>query len=84
MRGPLSGASFEWISVGPSPNPRERWSLGRRAVGANPSGQAAAMTAVSLPVPRTKLRLSVLRPVGMLSPRGLGGPMRGAFIGGKF
>ena len=84
VRGPLSGARFEWITVGPSENPRERWMLGQGRQRFNQSGLPAAMTRLSVPLPRTKLELSVQRPVGVLSPRGVGGPARGAFISGKF
>lgn len=84
VRGPLSGTRLEWITIGPSPNPRERWMLGQGRNRFNENGLPAAMTRLSVPLPRTRLELSVQRPVGVLSPRGVGRPARGAFISGKF
>lgn len=83
-RGPLAGARFQWITVGPSPNPRERWNLGQGRHRFNQSGLPSAMTRLSVPLPNTNLELAVQRPVGLLSPRGVGAPARGAFISGKF
>jgi len=84
VRGPLTGTSFEWISVGPSPNPVERWRLGQPHPAPNPSGLPSAITRLSVPVPRTQLRLSVQRPVMLLSPRGPVAPARGGFSSGRF
>lgn len=82
VRGPLTGVRMEWLTVGASEDPAERWGLGTRRWLRPAPGRATSVLRLAVPIPHTRMELVTQRPV--VPARAPFGPGRAAFVSGKF